>query len=293
MALPNPVYCDVCADGTQVTSTTGSGVTAEVYFGLVPVALASQGSYVRAVSLGGAQFAVLQGADGNGYLVSNAGTIVSLGAIFGIRAVAIAVVAGALHVVWVDSAKTYTTQQFTTGLVSLAPATVTDLPTTVFGATSGILDLKDDGSPIFFDTRRTVTIHRFPLASPVQAGPYWVGLSTEFLARQVVAVEALTGKAFTLYLGQAHDPHAVLADDGSGRVHFAARTSVDGAIFVTGPPLPALAGKIPLGAEGSDVVQALYALADTKLIANNDIMSREWFDFIVRLTRQAFKDPIE
>ena len=292
MALPNPVYCDVCADGTQVTSTVGVGVAAEVYFGALNIALPSAGSYVRAVSEGGAQFAVVQGADGNAYLISNAGAIVTLGVVSGIRAVAIKVVSGALWVVWVNSSTTYTHQRYTTALGALEPPIVETMPLAILGSVAGILDLEADGTPIFVDARRTLTVKGYPLSMAVQAGVYWVGLSAGFLARQVVAIEALSGKAYTLYLGVAFDPHAVEADDGSGRVYFAARTSTEGAIFITGPPLPALTGKLATEGVGvGDEVQELYALASERVVEakQGDIMSREWFTWAVRLTQEVYR----
>jgi hypothetical protein len=284
-------YADVCADGTQVTSVVGGG-TPGVSFGATLRALPEDGMFVRAVSAFSKQFAVVKGHDTDTtYLIDSAGTIQNLGANFGNTAQCVNATATSIVVVWVDTSSTYKTQFFNpTTLASLGAATTAAIPTPP--TSIGILDIDTSGTPTWTHLNRSITVQGVPLLNPVRRSTWWIGQTAPPLADSIVAVQQTTGRKGTLYNALAFEPHAALADNGTGNIYVAFRILGGTAGFVTfsQSTLPAWEGGTVVGSGTSGANPALAELTGLykqPVTDRNDLMTRPWYALILKLAALA------
>ena len=254
-------FPDVCSDGTQVVGeyNTTPGPN-RVWFDLVSWPSAERALYLRAVSLLGVQVAIYKGADSDiARLINSAGVEVALGITVGNQCVGVRVVAGEIEAVWIESQTVYKSQRYTTALVATSAVVTMAVPPAEVGHMgAGFLDLDASGVPLWTDTNRHVTVKGIPLIVAVRRGSFYVGQLGGGFIDQIVAVNGMTGAKGTLYDGLGLEPHAALADGGSGAVYVAFRTlGSTGAQFLSIPPLPTFTGF--LSGQAAAVAGALSA----------------------------------
>ncbi len=272
-------FADITATGVPVTTTIGAK---DLNFGPDPtITLPEGGLFVRAVSGLSTAFAVVKGQDtGDCYVANRSGTVTaSQGPTYGNYCVALMILGAQVLVVWVSSTTTYSSRLFNAALVPAGAATVHAIPAQFVGTSQGFLDLNADGTPIWTDSRRTTTVKGLPLVYPVTRAGYWIGQGGGTLSAQICGV-APNGRYFTLYQGNAYEPHLALS--ASGTLYWASRTLEAGAQFGSFPPLPAFQGSTQGGSTGA--ADALAALGDTNLYPpvrqtvdeRGGLMTKEW-----------------
>lgn len=297
-------FPDICSDGTEVvgqwSTTPGPGL---MWFNLVSRTTAERPLFVRAVSLAGVQVAIYKGADSNfAYLINSAGVEVALGATSGNQCVGIRVVSSEIEAVWVESQTVWKSRRFTTGVVATAAVVTNAVPAAEVGraGTTGFLDLDANGIPLWTDTNRSVTVKGVPLLVPVRRGGYYIGQLGGGFLDQIVAVHGTTGAVGTLYEGLGLEPHAALADGGSGAVLVAfRRLNGQGAFFTAFPPLPTFTGVLSqqlvnasgaAGAAGvnTNPVPLIHPVIDP---ARHGLMTSQWAAWARGVNRLQMAPP--
>lgn len=240
-------YADICSDGTPVASTVrGSGGAGEYRFGDTAIRSQGEGMFIRAVNGHNRHYAIgKMHSPGNGELVCmETGRTVDLGATHGNYCVALEVDGQGVWAAWAQASGGTVIglkQHFTPDLDAIGPPELTNPCPPELQPTSQGFDDLIGGQVLWKNAGRRFRAEGVVLAQPSTRDTWTAGQAdTPGFAPQIVVVETSTHSVGTIYLGNAYEPHMVLAPDG--RRYVACRTQNEGAFFYQIPPFPSLRG---------------------------------------------------
>lgn len=292
--MPVIGFPDVCADGTEVI---GDYTIAQVWFDATNIATPSgeRALFLRAALAGTTAVCVYKGAVTDvGFILNELGTEVTLGPTFGNSCVGIRTVTGGCEAFWIESQTVYKSRRFSAVLAPLEAAQSHSVPASLVGHMgTGFLDLDRNGVPLWTDANRAATVQGIPLLYPSRAGQWWVGQLGGGFADQIVAVNGVTGKRGTLYDGLGFEPHATLANDGSGDIYVAFRTLGSiGATFVTMPPVPAFTGTVAEQAQNATSPSLMVPSVHPMTHQTNGLANTPWVAYFEAIS-QKLSQPID
>lgn len=217
-------YADVCSDSTLVVcaSPQSNSAPTVTFGGDAPITIPSSGKFLWAEKVGAAYYAIVQGNDGNAYLVTRgSSTVTTVSVAYGNNSVGLRTDG---TTVVQNSPSTY-----------LVGGVSTPIPAPYVGTQNGFLMLDSGGNPVWTDAQiaTPVVINDVTFAVASTDGNWTVGRST--ITGQFIAYNSGTNLMYVVgaTLGSPVAPRITQITDGSAIVARSLPAAFFGSAFFT------------------------------------------------------------